>query len=192
MCDCVSVQRAGRASIFGCFILGPLAHLHFNFLEWLIVRRVRTACSPGDHHPSVVLLLLLLLSLHLQDPPCPLPRCSLTSSHTGPSALTQSTCSGKYPSLLHLLLLLFVFLLLLLLLFIFLLLLLLSIPKLEGKTNQQCVENIKLRIWPTMKANWMLWPLAQVSMPRLSVTSPTHTHRVHLIWTPYQLVFVME
>ena len=42
---CLFLQRAGRASIFGCFILGPLAHLHFNFLEWLIVKRVRVAAA---------------------------------------------------------------------------------------------------------------------------------------------------
>ena len=36
-------KRLGRASIFGTFILGPLAHLHFGFLEWLIVKRV--SCS---------------------------------------------------------------------------------------------------------------------------------------------------
>ncbi|XP_062511602.1 uncharacterized protein LOC134187485 [Corticium candelabrum] len=32
--------RCLRASAFGCFLLGPLAHLHFNFLEWLVVRRL--------------------------------------------------------------------------------------------------------------------------------------------------------
>lgn len=34
------LQRVGRAAIFGCFILGPLAHLHFNFLEYLVIKRV--------------------------------------------------------------------------------------------------------------------------------------------------------
>lgn len=33
-------KRTGRAWIFGTFILGPLAHWHFNFLEWLVVRKV--------------------------------------------------------------------------------------------------------------------------------------------------------
>ncbi len=33
-------KRIGRASIFGGFLLGPLAHAHFNFLEYLIVRKV--------------------------------------------------------------------------------------------------------------------------------------------------------
>ena len=35
-------KRIGRAAFFGGFILGPLAHLHFNFLEYLIVRKVFT------------------------------------------------------------------------------------------------------------------------------------------------------
>ena len=32
--------RAARAAVFGTFLLGPLAHLHFNFIEWLIVKKV--------------------------------------------------------------------------------------------------------------------------------------------------------
>ena len=32
--------RLGRAWVFGTFILGPLAHFHFNFLDWLVVKRV--------------------------------------------------------------------------------------------------------------------------------------------------------
>ena len=34
------VPRLGRAWVFGTFILGPLAHFHFNFLDWLVVKRV--------------------------------------------------------------------------------------------------------------------------------------------------------
>ena len=33
-------MRTGRAWVFGTFILGPLAHWHFNFLEWLVIRKV--------------------------------------------------------------------------------------------------------------------------------------------------------
>ena len=32
--------RIARAATFGAFILGPLAHTHFNFIEWLIVKKV--------------------------------------------------------------------------------------------------------------------------------------------------------
>ena len=32
--------RTGRAWIFGTFILGPLAHAHFTFLDWFIVKKV--------------------------------------------------------------------------------------------------------------------------------------------------------
>ena len=35
------LPRLGRAWVFGTFILGPLAHWHFNFLEHLVVKRVR-------------------------------------------------------------------------------------------------------------------------------------------------------
>lgn len=37
-----------------------------------------------------------------------------------------------------------------------------SIPKLEGKTNEQALQNVKERIIPTMKANYCLWPIVQV------------------------------
>ena len=33
--------RMGRAWVFGTFILGPLAHVHLNFLEWFVVKKVR-------------------------------------------------------------------------------------------------------------------------------------------------------
>ena len=38
--------RLGRAWVFGTFILGPLAHFHFNFLDWLVVKRVRSLVPP--------------------------------------------------------------------------------------------------------------------------------------------------
>ena len=41
-------QRVGRAAVFGTFILGPLAHLHFNFLEYLVVRRVSVHVTLTD------------------------------------------------------------------------------------------------------------------------------------------------
>ena len=34
--------RLGRAWVFGTFLLGPLAHLHFNFLEWFTVQKVNS------------------------------------------------------------------------------------------------------------------------------------------------------
>ena len=37
-----------------------------------------------------------------------------------------------------------------------------SLPKLEGKSNNEALDNVKARILPTMKANWCLWPIAQV------------------------------
>ncbi len=38
--DQFNYGRLGRAWIFGTFILGPLSHLHYNFLEWIVVRKV--------------------------------------------------------------------------------------------------------------------------------------------------------
>ena len=38
--------RLGRAWVFGTFILGPLAHFHFNFLDWLVVKRVGSVMHP--------------------------------------------------------------------------------------------------------------------------------------------------
>ncbi len=43
--DRFDITRFGRAWVFGTFLLGPLAHLHFNFLEWLVVRKVRSKCT---------------------------------------------------------------------------------------------------------------------------------------------------
>ncbi len=37
-----------------------------------------------------------------------------------------------------------------------------SLPKLEGKSNSEAADNVKKRIVPTMTANYMLWPMAQV------------------------------
>lgn len=39
-------KRTGRAWFFGTFLLGPLAHWHFNFLEWLVVRKVPKHIPP--------------------------------------------------------------------------------------------------------------------------------------------------
>ena len=38
-------RRTGRALIYGTFILGPLSHWHFNFLEWLVVKKVRQSIN---------------------------------------------------------------------------------------------------------------------------------------------------
>ena len=43
--DKFDFPRLGRAWVFGTFILGPLAHLHFNFLEWLTVHKVYPLCG---------------------------------------------------------------------------------------------------------------------------------------------------
>ena len=43
--DKFDFPRLGRAWVFGTFILGPLGHLHYNFIEWLTVRKVYM-CSP--------------------------------------------------------------------------------------------------------------------------------------------------
>lgn len=40
--------------MFGTVLLGPLAHLHFNFIEWLIVKRVR---------PTLVFILIVWKAL---------------------------------------------------------------------------------------------------------------------------------
>ena len=36
------------------------------------------------------------------------------------------------------------------------------LPTLEGKPVDEAVANVKESIMPVLKANWMLWPLAQV------------------------------
>ncbi|XP_065192889.1 uncharacterized protein LOC135823939 [Sycon ciliatum] len=39
------LPRFLRASAFGFFFLGPLAHLHFNFLEYLVVKRLAVSAA---------------------------------------------------------------------------------------------------------------------------------------------------
>lgn len=41
--------RTGRACVFGTFVFGPLAHLHFYFLEWLVVRKVTMVYNAQTH-----------------------------------------------------------------------------------------------------------------------------------------------
>ncbi len=38
-----------------------------------------------------------------------------------------------------------------------------SLPFLEGRSVSDSVNNIKERLLPVLKANWMLWPIAQAS-----------------------------
>ena len=40
----------------------------------------------------------------------------------------------------------------------------LSLPFLEGRSVSDSVNNIKERLLPVLKANWMLWPIAQASI----------------------------
>lgn len=50
MAQTVTMEKGGhydrprilRAAVFGAFILGPLAHTHYNFIEWLTVKKVGT------------------------------------------------------------------------------------------------------------------------------------------------------
>ena len=90
-------SRFKRAWIFGTFILGPLAHLHFNFLEWFVVRKV--ICFTG--YSRQVLHLFYLLSLPFKGTACHLLRCLLISSPTGLLGLTPSTSSRESYSLFH-------------------------------------------------------------------------------------------
>lgn len=38
----------------------------------------------------------------------------------------------------------------------------LSLPVLQGKSSAEAAVNVKERLFPVLKANWMLWPIAQV------------------------------
>lgn len=44
--DKFDFPRLGRAWVFGTFILGPLGHLHYNFIEWLTVHKVYNYVLP--------------------------------------------------------------------------------------------------------------------------------------------------
>ena len=39
---------------------------------------------------------------------------------------------------------------------------LISLPTLEGKSTSEAINNVKERLFSVVKANWMLWPMAQV------------------------------
>ena len=34
-------------------------------------------------------------------------------------------------------------------------------PKMEGKSNKEAIENVKEKVWPTTVTNWKIWPLVQ-------------------------------
>lgn len=100
-------KRTARAWIFGNFILGPLAHWHFNFLEFLVVRKMAVGAGMM---PFVKMF------------------------------FDQFTYWAPGINVIYLF----------------------SLAKLEGKSNDFAVSNVKERILPVLKANWMLWPIAQV------------------------------
>jgi protein Mpv17 len=103
----LNYARVGRAAIFGAFILGPLAHVHFNFLEYVAVKRLALTGTK-----------MAFLKMFIDQ-----------FTYWAPGI------NSVY---------------------------LFTIPKLEGKSNSEAIDNVKMRIWPTLKANWMLWPLAQM------------------------------
>lgn len=40
---------------------------------------------------------------------------------------------------------------------------LISLPRMSGKSNSESFQVVKERLLPVLKANWILWPAAQVS-----------------------------
>ncbi len=36
------------------------------------------------------------------------------------------------------------------------------LPKLEGRSVDDCALNVRERLWDVLKANWMVWPVVQV------------------------------
>jgi len=100
-------KRCGRAFVFGSAILGPLAHVHYNFLHWLVVTRWGVT---GARMPLVKVFLEQF-------------------TYWAPAILS---------------------------------IYLLSISLMEGKNATESVEVLKQRLWPTLKANWILWPAAQI------------------------------
>ena len=38
----------------------------------------------------------------------------------------------------------------------------LSLPVLQGRSSSEAVGNVKERLVPVLKANWLFWPLVQV------------------------------
>ncbi|XP_003384042.1 PREDICTED: protein SYM1-like [Amphimedon queenslandica] len=103
----LNFARVGRAAVFGSLILGPLAHLHFNFLEYMVVKRLALTGT----------------------------RMAFLKMFFDQFTYWAISINTIY---------------------------LFTLPKLEGKTNDQAMDNVRARIWPTMKANWCLWPIAQL------------------------------
>lgn len=101
------LPRLGRAWVFGTFILGPLAHWHFNFLEYLVVKR-----------------------LALQG----------TRMAFAKMFVDQFTYWAAGINCIYVY----------------------SLSVMEGQGSRKSLQNMKERIWPILKANWMLWPLAQL------------------------------
>lgn len=68
-----------------------------------------------------------------------------------------------------------------------------SLPKLEGKTNEEAMDNVRARLWSTMKANWCLWPVAQVTIRHDHMTVTCFLQSINFKFIPvaHQLNFVL-
>jgi len=126
-------QRVGRAAAFGFFLLGPLSHLHYMFVEWLVVKKLKVTGKIAM--PLVKVLFEQFV-------------------YWAPGILTVYHVSMGW---------------------------------MEGLNQQQIFDRLKAVMWPTLVANWVLWPAASAINFRFI---PIHhqlnyTLFVSLFWSTY-------
>ena len=137
--------RMTRAAVFGSLLLGPLAHTHFNFIEWLIVKKVRQKlklyCQLFTRSSSMIQLAFTGTKMALSK--------MFIDQFTYWTIGINIVYLFRYKDLQ-------------LLMSYYTLLPLLSLPLMAGQAPSKACDNVTTNLWPVLKANWCLWPLAQV------------------------------
>lgn len=142
-------QRIGRAAVFGGVLLGPMAHGHFNFLEYIVKRMaVRPTLQPfvkvlfdqvvywAPFINTVYISFMYVASCMCADAQAQAPHC-LESLCPVSQCFVFACCQVTPP------------------------------PPAQPPARALCEgadvqQRVQERLWPTLKANYILWPAAQV------------------------------
>lgn len=141
-------QRIGRAAVFGGVLLGPMAHGHFNFLEYIVKRMaVRPTLQPFVKvlfdqvvYWAPFINTVYISFMYVASCMC---RCAGAGAAlhgvalSGVAVLCFACCQVTPP------------------------------PPAQPPARALCEgadvqQRVQERLWPTLKANYILWPAAQV------------------------------
>eukprot|EP00743_Colponemidia_sp_Colp-15_P008027 GILK01008694.1.p1 GENE.GILK01008694.1~~GILK01008694.1.p1 ORF type:complete len:226 (-),score=12.66 GILK01008694.1:230-907(-) len=100
-------KRLLRACIYGGLLLGPLSHVHYNFLDWLVLKQLRVRSS-----------FVPVAKVFFEQ-----------FTYWSPSMIVLYFA---------------------------------SMGAMEGQSWHTIQERVRTSLWPTLCANWMLWPAVQL------------------------------